>query len=69
MEDSRKAIIASVKELLKDYSDKAIDNGKRFRGFMGVNPDELDREDLICLCNVLYNSLWERKTENLKTTL
>jgi hypothetical protein len=54
MEDSRKAIIASVKELLKDYSDKAIDNGKRFRGFMGVNPDELDREDLICLCNVLY---------------
>ena len=46
-----------MKDYLKEDSDKAIKNGNEFKGYLGVSSKDLSKEQLIMVCNVLFDAL------------
>lgn len=46
-------------EVLKQESDAAIARGNSFEGFMGMAPEHFSKEELVMICNVLYDKVKE----------
>jgi len=44
-----------MNEILKEQSDIAIKNGNVFKGYGGVDANNLSKEQLIMVCNVLFD--------------
>ena len=52
-----------MNEILKEESAKAIKQGNEFKGFLGVNPNDMSKEQLIMVCNVLYDNVQRTSRE------
>jgi len=55
-----------MNDILKEESDKAIEKGNEFNGYIGVSPNDLTKEQLIMICNVLYDNIHELRHDILQ---
>jgi len=55
-----------MNDILKEESDKAIEKGNEFKGYIGVSPNDLTKEQLIMICNVLYDNIHELRHDILQ---
>jgi len=44
------------REILKEESEKAVARGNKCNGFLGIPCEELTKEELIMLCNILHDN-------------
>ena len=46
-----------MKKILEEKSELAINRGNEFEGFMGTSTIDLSKEELIMVCNILYDEV------------
>jgi hypothetical protein len=56
----------TIVDYLKQDSEKAILNGNKWPGYLGAHPNQFNKEELIMVCNILYDSLKREKEEKNK---
>jgi hypothetical protein len=61
MESRGSTIIKAVQIRLKADKGEDVKTDDKFTSYMGVPPSELDRQELVCLCNMFYENIWNEK--------
>lgn len=61
--------ILAAREILKQKSDKAIQKGNKFNGFLGVGTEQYTKEDLVMILNILFDELQDARSENIQISL
>lgn len=61
-------MLKQTHEILQTRSEMAIDRGNKFPGYLGFNPEDYSKEQLIMMLNIIYDELQRTKNENIATS-